>query len=148
MDNRADRPFFEVQLPSTFESVASAMNQAVSALFHHEEIDPDDEAWVRLCLEEALVNAVRHGNRCEPNRIIRIEMLDAGEDCLIHVYDEGNGFYPENIQMPGCEQLGGRGVCIMRHFMNHIRYDLQAHRLEMSFHRRSCCKGGPEHGGS
>lgn len=141
-----DKPFFNLHFPSTFDAMASAMNQAITALFEHEQIGREEEPWVRLCLEEALVNAIRHGNRCEARRNVGIEMQDAGETCTIHVYDEGNGFSPESINMPDCDQLGGRGVCLIRHFMDRVRYDCVKHRLEMSFQRRSCCKEGAHHG--
>ncbi len=141
-----DKPFFNLQFPSTFDAMASAMNQAVAALLHHEQVGREDEPWIRLCLEEALVNAIRHGNRCDACRLVEIEMVDHGDSCTIRVHDEGNGFSPERIKMPDCEQLGGRGVCLMRHFMDHVRYDFAEHCLEMTFQHRNCCKGETHHG--
>jgi anti-sigma regulatory factor (Ser/Thr protein kinase) len=128
--------FFDQQFPSTFESMADVLSKAMDALLHHRWISSGSNACTRLCLEEALVNAIRHGNQCDPNRMVRLEMLGNGEMCTIRVRDEGAGFSPEEVKLPDCDQLGGRGVCLIRHYMDRVRFDKDKHCLEMAFRRK------------
>ena len=106
-----------------------------------EFIAPEEVPCTRLCLEEALVNAIRHGNGCDARRKVSLELLGNGEYCTIRVCDEGAGFVPENVALPGSEQLGGRGICLMRHYMDHVQYNERDRCLEMKFHRKAVCKG-------
>jgi serine/threonine-protein kinase RsbW len=116
--------------------MAPVLNGALDALKEHGCITSKEEAATRLCLEEALVNAVRHGNRCDAERKVRLELLSNGEQCTIRVSDEGSGFSPEDIRMPECDQLGGRGICLMRHYMEKVCFNPRSKCLEMMFRRK------------
>lgn len=140
-----NKPFFKAECPSTFEAMAACMEETMGALQNHGQITQDDEPWMRLCLEEALVNAIRHGNHCEPKRKIGIELSNTKDSCTIRVYDEGAGFRPDQITTPNCDQLGGRGVCLIRHFMDQVAYNSAKHRLEMTYHRKQ--NDGEKHNG-
>jgi anti-sigma regulatory factor (Ser/Thr protein kinase) len=131
------RTFFSVTFPSTFEAMGKALEGAVSALRAQGWIASKDEPCTRLCLEEALVNAIRHGNKGDESAEVRLEMEEAGECCTIRVYDQGTGFRPEAVQMPDTGQLGGRGVCLMRHYMERVVYDQAQRCLALSFRRKS-----------
>lgn len=131
------RPFFKEEFPSTFEDMTAVLDRAVDALLAGSWIQPCQLSCTRLCLEEALVNAVRHGNNSEAGRQVSLTMLARGEDCVIQVCDEGGGFCVDNIAMPERDQLGGRGICLIRHYMDSVRFDSDAHCLEMSFRRKA-----------
>lgn len=135
-------PFFTEQFPSRFEAMSAALDRAVLALRSRGWLSPRDEPCARLCLEEALVNAIRHGNKCDEQSQVRLELDESADTCTIRVYDEGEGFLPEQVELPGGDQLGGRGICLMRHYMDDVRYDRDAHCLAMSLRR----KGSPDTG--
>ncbi|HPO17005.1 MAG TPA: ATP-binding protein [Candidatus Hydrogenedentes bacterium] len=143
--NGVIKPFFKAECPSTFEAMEACMEKTMGALHQHGQIARDDEPWMRLCLEEALVNAIRHGNHCEPKRKVKIELANSQDSCTIRVYDEGAGFCPDQVAPPDCDQLGGRGVCLIRHFMDQVAYNCDKHRLEMTYHRKT--RGGEKHNG-
>lgn len=139
---RTQRPFFKDEFPSTIEALGPVLDRALDALVRHGWLPEEHEGAARLCLEEALVNAIRHGNCCDPQRRVRLELAQEGERCLIRVYDEGSGFQPERIRMPDAHSPGGRGICLMRHYMDYIRYDRTSKCLEMAFRRGNCAAGG------
>lgn len=116
--------------------MAPVLDEAVAALLRTGCISTNEEASTRLCLEEALVNAVRHGNQCEKDRKVKIELARSGSECIIRVRDEGEGFCPEAIRLPEAEQLGGRGICLMRHYMEQVRFNPVTNCLEMKFRRK------------
>ena len=133
--------FFEEEFPSTMDSMTPVLDRAVAALAGRGWVHPDQECRARLCLEEALVNAVRHGNCCDARRKVRLEIADMSETCRIRVYDEGVGFNLEQVREPTKDQMGGRGICLMRHYMQYITYDKANKCLEMAFRRGECEKG-------
>lgn len=133
--------FFREEIPSTFEAMAATLDRAVEELLAREIISSEEVPCTRLCLEEALVNAIRHGNHCDAERRVRLEMISNGESYTIRVGDEGKGFHPEQVHLPECDQLGGRGICLMRHYMDQVFYNQRERCLEMKFRRKAVCKG-------
>lgn len=117
--------------------MAATLDRAVDALLEGGWIPDSEVPCIRLCLEEALVNAVRHGNNSDANRTVQLTMTAHGERCVIQVSDEGGGFCVDGVSMPECDQLGGRGICLIRHYMESVRFDAAAHCLEMSFRRKA-----------
>lgn len=128
--------FFTLEFDSTKEKALDAVDRALAAMVDHHWIACVEEFQLRLCLEEAIVNAVAHGNQNDPDRKVRIELLDEGDCCKIHVHDEGCGFDPEEFQMPETTSKGGRGLCLMKHFMDHVTFDGTKCCLELTFRRK------------
>ena len=120
---------------STVENLMRALTGALDALVERDWCNYEDSFGIRLCIEEALVNAVQHGNQNRPEKDVRIEVADMNDKCRIRVWDQGGGFDPEGIDMPDCNQLGGRGVCLIKHYMGSVAYDRNEKCLEMTFSR-------------
>ena len=81
---------------------------------------------VRLALEEALVNAIKHGNRSDPAKTVRVRYQACPKQLLIEIQDEGRGFDPDGLPDPlspeNLERPGGRGVFLMRHYMSWVQF--------------------------
>ena len=129
--------FFHEEFPSTFEAMTDTLDRAVAAIRSEGWIQESHEACTRLCLEEALVNAVRHGNNNDADRAVTVSIGADGDSCIIRVCDEGGGFSVDQVAFPEMEQMGGRGICLIRHFMEGVRFDTDANCLEMSFRRKA-----------
>ena len=129
------KPLYQKEFESTIEAVGSAINGALAALVNHQWCTHDDSFCLRLCIEEALVNAVVHGNKNEEHRCVRVDIFDEGDSCRIRVRDEGEGFDPDSISMPPCDQMGGRGVCLIKHYMDEVTFDHAQQSLDMVFGR-------------
>lgn len=132
------RPFFTEAFPSTFEAMTRTLDHAVGALLEGDWIQETHVPCIRLCLEEALVNAVRHGNHSDANRTVQLTMSSRDDQCIIQVCDEGGGFCVDQVELPESDQLGGRGICLIRHYMESVRFDTASHCLEMCFRRKAC----------
>jgi len=107
----------------------------------HDWIDSDQTFYAQLCLEEALVNAITHGNKSDKQRKVRIEMEEDGDLCCIRVYDEGNGFSAESVDLPPTDKLSGRGVCLIRYCMEDVTYNQEGKYLEMTMRRKALAEG-------
>jgi serine/threonine-protein kinase RsbW len=81
---------------------------------------------VKLALEEALVNAIKHGNRLDPAKQVHIHYSVSSDRFDIHIRDEGPGFDPECVPDPtapeNLERPCGRGLLLMRHYMTEVNY--------------------------
>ena len=86
-----------------------------------------DRFAVRLALEEALINAVRHGNREDPARRVWLRFRLTAESFLAEVVDEGEGFDPSLVPDPlspeNMERSSGRGLLLMRAYMTWVRHN-------------------------
>src|SRR5262245_46757723 len=79
---------------------------------------------IKLALEEALVNAIKHGNQMEPSKKVHIVYRIHRERFEIRITDEGAGFDPEAVPDPttleNLERPCGRGLMLMRHYMSEV----------------------------
>lgn len=82
---------------------------------------------VHLALEEALVNAIRHGNRSDASKRVHVHCKISAERVWIEIRDEGPGFDPRSIPDPteeeNLENPSGRGIMLMRTFMSRVEYN-------------------------
>ena len=93
-----------------------------------------DCAGVRLALEEAVVNGLRHGNGGDPARRVWVRYHLRPDALLAEVEDEGPGFDPGRVPDPTLPENrtrpGGRGLLLMRHFMSWVRFSGRGRREE------------------
>ena len=91
---------------------------------------------VKLALEEAVVNAIQHGNKHDPTKKIKISYMLKNGTLNISVEDEGCGFDPAEV--PNCtedqrlELPHGRGIFLMRSFMDSVYYNQRGNRVTMT----------------
>ena len=91
---------------------------------------------VHLALEEALVNAIKHGNGWDASKSVHVCCRLSLRRLLIEIRDEGTGFNPDNV--PDCrdpdhlEVPSGRGVLLMRSFMSSVEYNCQGNCVVMT----------------
>lgn len=92
-------------------------------------LDDESRHWIELAVREAVANAIRHGNQENPDRRVEVDCKLVGEDLQIRVFDEGEGFEPEQVEDPRSpENLlnpDGRGIFYMRSFMDQIDYSFR-----------------------
>lgn len=94
---------------------------------------PRDVFGVRLALEEALVNAIKHGNKMDPTKNVRVRWRLDSEHIHVSVEDEGPGFdvsqVPDPTEEENIDKPGGRGIMLMRAFMSLVEYNETGNRL-------------------
>ena len=97
--------------------------------------DPDEVFAIHLALEEAILNAFKHGNKFDPTKTVDIDYLITDEKCDISVSDEGAGFSPDSLPDPRDEENlykpSGRGVLLMRSYMDVVEYNEYGNKVHM-----------------
>jgi serine/threonine-protein kinase RsbW len=98
-----------------------------------------DVFGVHLAMEEALVNAIRHGNRLDPGKQVQFACRMTPDLVRIEITDEGDGFDPSSIPDPTdpehIEAPSGRGLMLMRSFMSRVEYNDVGNRVVMEKER-------------
>lgn len=89
-------------------------------------LDEDSRHWVGIAVREGVANAIKHGNRQNPDKEVEVELTIEGEEAIIRIEDNGEGFDPDEIADPlSPENLlkpNGRGIFYMKSFMDDIKY--------------------------
>jgi CheY-like chemotaxis protein len=105
------------EVPAALDTVAGAMQG--------QGFPPRDVFAVRLALGEALVNAVRHGQRDAPAKEVRVRYRVTAEQALVEV--EGTGLVlaggPGSPSAEGPDRPSRRGPRLTRHFLSWVRHD-------------------------
>jgi serine/threonine-protein kinase RsbW len=91
---------------------------------------------IRLALEEALVNAVKHGNQMDRTKKVHVVYTVRAERFDISIADEGDGFDPCDVPDPtafeNLERPCGRGLMLMRHYMSDVQFSARGNAVIMS----------------
>ena len=94
---------------------------------------------VRTAVEEAVGNAIHHGNANDPDRTVTIEYAADAARVVIDVRDEGLGFDPRSVPDPtrpeNVDIPAGRGIMLMRSYMSEVEYAVPGNRVRMTLVR-------------
>ena len=122
------------------QSVQERIIQLLEALCYDER----DVFGVRLAIEEALVNAIKHGNQMDPTKTVRITCRVAPHKVRIEIEDQGTGFQPEEVPDPtsdeNLERPCGRGLMLMRYYMSEVTFSASGNTVAMTKLRNGTAK--------
>ena len=104
----------------------------------------DDTFGIHIALEEAMINAVKHGNAGDPNTKITVEYLITQEVFDITITDQGSGFVPDDVPDPRDEEnlhkMSGRGILLIRAYMDVVEYNETGNQLHISKRNKNAAK--------
>jgi serine/threonine-protein kinase RsbW len=88
-----------------------------------------------VALDEAFVNAVKHGNKNDPSKLLRITAELSRKEAIFTIEDEGDGFDVREIPDP-CDpanlfKTSGRGVMLMYNIMDEVEYNTRGNKVKM-----------------
>ncbi|MEM6334383.1 MAG: ATP-binding protein [Planctomycetota bacterium] len=100
---------------------------------------------VRLAVDEAVTNAIRHGNGQDPDKSVTVEYEVGADRLSVSICDEGSGFKPEELPDPtepeNLIRTHGRGVMLMHAYMTEVTYSAEGNCVTL-VKTRDC--GKPE----
>ena len=124
-------PRVHLEIGSRLENV-ELVQIAVESALNQLEIEEDESHWIGIAIREAVGNAVQHGNKLDPDRLVEIDLGFDDGDIVVKVRDEGAGFDPEKVPNPlRMENLlrpDGRGLLFMDKFMDTMDYSFDPER--------------------
>ncbi len=123
-----------IVVDSKSSAVVEVCKEILAKLEEH-DFDKDDIFAVHLTLEEAFLNAVKHGNKMDPTKKVKIDYSVTSEKVEITITDEGTGFEPESVGDPrfgeGLYEPGGRGLLLMNSYMDIVKYNEDGNSVYM-----------------
>src|SRR5262245_52608046 len=121
----ASCPPSEITIPSDLTEARRVQAEVETALRAGRFADHDIFA-IKLALEEALVNAIKHGNQLDRAKQVRVAFHVTIDRFEVQITDEGPGFDPGDVPDPtapeNLERPCGRGLLLMRHYMTEVTY--------------------------
>jgi len=114
-----------IVLESVPEAIVGACKEILSDL-RSQNFSEEDIFAVHLAVQEAFVNAMKHGNRMDSSKKVKIDYCITDDKVDISLTDEGAGFDPEGVPDPRCGEniykANGRGLLLMRCYMDMVEY--------------------------
>jgi serine/threonine-protein kinase RsbW len=130
------------QIPSDLSLKNSLLDQLLQVLEdNHLLDDEDDKLWSRLCIDELLVNAIRHGNKEDSDKKVKATLFIHKNIWALRVEDEGEGF--ELSELPNSdpdeyfEREHGRGVMLLDSYLDEIWYYAEGNKVQIKKIRKS-----------
>ena len=114
---------FELTVPSRLEEMANVHTLVEEAIREY-NLSEDLAHWIELTISESMINAIQHGNKCDPEKKATLKISSDGNKIEITVEDQGKGFQLDDVADPtNVENLlkpSGRGILIIRSFMDEV----------------------------
>ena len=117
-----------LQIPSLFDMV-DLVQVLCDRMSHLAAFDEDAVHWVGVAVRESVINAIKHGNREDPGKLVTVEFaftpIDDPAQLVVRVTDQGEGFEPDEVADPLAPEnilkSSGRGIFFMRSFMDDVQ---------------------------
>ncbi len=88
---------------------------------------------IHLSMEEALVNAIKHGNKYNPEKRVHVIVGISSTLFRAQITDQGDGFDPNALPDPTSDEFfdrpNGRGVMLMRSFMTRVEFNTRGNSV-------------------
>jgi len=127
---------YTLQLPSKEESI-TLLEELIENIADTYNVGEDTFANMMTCLNEALINAIKHGNKFSATKKVIVNADVDNKRLIWTVTDEGEGFdyvhLPDPTAPENLEALTGRGVYIMKHLADQCIFNTSGNEVELHF---------------
>ena len=124
----------EFEVPSVISLMHSILDYLMKRVEKVGVINPETSNLF-VALDEAFVNAVKHGNKFDATKLVRITADVSPEEARFTIEDEGDGFnvaeIPDPLDPQNLFKTSGRGVLFIYNIMDEVRYNERGNRLTM-----------------
>ncbi|HEY0547280.1 MAG TPA: ATP-binding protein [Pyrinomonadaceae bacterium] len=124
----------EFELPSDVSLMNGVLHYLLERVAKLGLVKPE-RSNLFIALDEAFVNAVKHGNKNDHSKLVRITAELSAKEARFTVEDEGEGFNVQEIPDPrdpeNLFKTSGRGVLLIYNIMDEVKYNERGNRLTM-----------------
>jgi serine/threonine-protein kinase RsbW len=124
----------EFELPSDLALMNGVLQYLLERVAKLGLISPEGSNLF-VALDEAFVNAVKHGNKNDPTKLVRVGAELSPTEACFTIEDEGEGFDVATIPDPrdpaNLFKSSGRGVLLIYNIMDEVEYNAQGNRVKM-----------------
>ena len=128
MQNYLKYTYNYFEIPSTYEAKGSFLDFLKNFLVNL-QYSPHicKSMGVPFILDEALTNALEHGNKFDQNKKIKIYIQAESQKLIFYIEDEGDGFQYKNLPDPtdplNMFNESGRGLFFIRNYADNVRFN-------------------------
>ncbi|HJQ69432.1 MAG TPA: ATP-binding protein [Blastocatellia bacterium] len=94
-----------------------------------------EDSEVLIALDEAIVNAIKHGNKCDPRKAVQIVAELSAWGARFTIKDQGHGFARDQVPDPTDPsrllEPSGRGLLLINHIMDEVCYNKCGNQIQM-----------------
>lgn len=120
-----DTDFVTTVIPSDFAASRELQHRIIQQVIHHGYSERNLFA-IKLALEEAMINAIKHGNKLDMKKKVRVDYAVTPQHVELIIEDEGPGFHREQVPDPTSEEnlckCSGRGILLIEAYMSKVEY--------------------------
>ncbi len=131
----SDLPWTRIEFASCLKKARDIETEILGTCEKHGFGEADIFA-LKLALEEALVNAVKHGNKLDPAKVVRVHYHVTDQRADITIEDQGPGFNPAELPDPTADEnidrCSGRGILLMRAYMSSVVFNPQGNKVTLT----------------
>ena len=125
---------FERVLESEPNQCAELVRELLE-LLESENWSKDDIFGIRMAVEEAVMNAIKHGNAADRDKKVHVKLRLEKDRFYARISDQGKGFCPDDVPDPpadsNLEKTSGRGVKLMKAFVDECRFNSCGNSVEL-----------------
>lgn len=127
----------KIEIPSLLDNIRMIESFIDNA---KEEYQLDDGIYgnIMIAVTESVNNAIRHGNKLDPNKNVKLSLFLNESQITFLIEDEGPGFDYNNLPDPtapeNIEKPGGRGIFLMRHLADEVNFKDKGKVVELCFY--------------
>lgn len=126
----------KLEFSSRIENI-NIIEQFIDEICEQYSVGEEIYGNVLIALTEAVNNAISHGNRRDPDKMVDFTFKPSPSELVFVIEDEGPGFDYDNLPDPtspeNIEQPNGRGVFLMKHLADAVIFDETGSRVELKF---------------
>lgn len=127
-------------------SEAQNVQERIETQLRHCQYEDKEIFGIRLALGEAIVNAIKHGNRLDDGKRVHVRYRVLPERFDVGITDEGAGYDQHGVPNPlaseNVERPSGRGLFLMKHYMTEVVVHPPGNRLTMCKVRKKLYRNG------
>ena len=124
----------EFEVPSVISLMHDILDYLIKRVEKVGVVNPETSNLF-VALDEAFVNAVKHGNKFDAKKLVRITADVSPEEARFTIEDEGDGFnvaeIPDPLNPENLFKTSGRGVLFIYNIMDEVKYNERGNRLTM-----------------
>ena len=117
--------------PSAIVEVCERLLSEIKA----NDFSEEDVFAVHLALEEAFINAIKHGHKMDPSQKVKIDYSVGMDKVEVSMADLGDGFDPDSIPDPrigkNLYKTEGRGLLLIRSYMDVVEFNERGNCVRM-----------------
>jgi serine/threonine-protein kinase RsbW len=128
----------KISIPSTSGNIV-LVEKLINDICSSYHVSEDYYGNILVAVTEAVNNAIHHGNKADPGKIVDVEFKATDNQISFVIHDQGSGFDPSSLPDPtnpeNIEKPSGRGVFLMKHLADKVEFSDEGRTVLLGFNR-------------